>query len=141
MLCPKCGTTVPDDTTSCPNCSTQIIPQVDQPAAEPVQITNWMVPSIIACVLGCCCPFIGIIGGGFFNLFSLLPALVAGGLSIFFAKKANTQAQLGNAEDAQKALKISKIASFVCVGIIVLWFIVSIVLSLVVFAAAQVAQN
>ena len=67
MFCPKCGTTVPDNTTFCPNCSTQMTPQTaQQPAQQQPQYAPlpeekpssnnmlWLILSIIS--LFCCQP-------------------------------------------------------------------------------------
>ena len=92
MFCPKCGTPVPDNPAFCPGCGNPLAQQYQQP----VQVTNWFVPSILVTIF-CCLP-VGI------------PAIV-------YAAKANGLAARGNYEAAQRAANCAKIWHWVAFGI------------------------
>lgn len=109
MFCTKCGTEIPENTAFCPTCATPAnVQSQDQPAwaqqnvdslRQPVKVTNWLVPAIISTL--CCCLPLGVV-------------------SIVFAAQANSKAEQGNYEEAQKAADKAK-----------LFFILAIALGLV----------
>ena len=114
MFCTKCGKDIPENASFCPSCAAPVNVQYQQQTAfaqqpvtpqqtaaiqEPAKVTDWLIPGIIATV--CCCLPLGVV-------------------SIVFAAQANSQAQQGNYEEAQKTADKAK-----------LFFILSIVLGLI----------
>ena len=107
MFCSKCLTAIPDNATFCPNCGSRIdvrtVPPQQQyddapPPAypEPVQVTNWLIPGILATL--CCCMPLGIV-------------------TIVFACMANSHAEHGQYEEAQKAANLAQIFFWVSLGL------------------------
>jgi len=118
MLCPKCGTTVSDNTKFCPNCATQIaaqapqyVQQLQEKSKSPVM---WLVISILS-FLFCCQPI---------GLAALICAIIA------MCMSAPEQA-----EKAEKCAKLAKILSLVAVGcgllLWILYFLYAIIMIIV----------
>ena len=108
MFCTKCGKSIPENASFCPNCAAPVnVQDRQQPAApqqtatprQPVEVTDWLIPSILSTML-CCVPL--------------------GVVSIVFAAQANSLAGQGKYEDARKAADKAKLFFFLAVGLWVL---------------------
>ena len=131
MFCPSCGTNVPENATSCPQCAAKIgapnetsifTPKNGAAAAAPEKVTNWLVPSIL--VTAFCCIPMGV------------PAIV-------FAVLANTMAEDGQIDKAQKAAANAKRFFWLALVLWAIGFVIWItfyILSIVIGSAAAV-QN
>lgn len=98
MICPKCQTQIPDDTTFCTACGAQVAGVAAPPPMmpqQPVTVNTWLVPSILV-TLCCCLPF--------------------GIVSIVFAAKANSCVGRQDYVGAQQAANTAKMWFWLAFG-------------------------